>query len=53
MILEVMVEVIDRFDEMSFYVLWVIIIKVLVDKIGEVIGFKGKVINVIIEEIGV
>lgn len=51
-ILEVMAEAIDRPDEMSPYAPRVITIKVPVDKIGEVIGPKGKVINAITEETG-
>ncbi len=44
-ILEVMGEAIDGPDEMSPYAPRVISIKIPVDKIGEVIGPKGKVIN--------
>jgi len=44
-ILDVMAEVIDILDEMLLFVLCVILVKVFVDKIGEVIGFKGKMIN--------
>ncbi|KAA1251066.1 polyribonucleotide nucleotidyltransferase [Mycobacterium simiae] len=51
-ILEVMAEAIDRPDEMSPYAPRVTTIKVPVDKIGEVIGPKGKVINSITEETG-
>jgi polyribonucleotide nucleotidyltransferase len=51
-ILEVMAEAIDRPDEMSPYAPRVTAIKVPVDKIGEVIGPKGKVINAITEETG-
>ncbi|QUR67016.1 polyribonucleotide nucleotidyltransferase [Mycobacterium spongiae] len=51
-ILEVMAEAIDRPDEMSPYAPRVTTIKVPVDKIGEVIGPKGKVINGITEETG-
>ncbi|KJX75474.1 polyribonucleotide nucleotidyltransferase [Mycobacterium lepromatosis] len=51
-ILEVMAEAIERPDEMSPYAPRVITIKVPVDKIGEVIGPKGKVINAITEETG-
>lgn len=51
-ILEVMAEAIDRPDEMSPYAPRVTTIKVPVDKIGEVIGPKGKVINAITEETG-
>ncbi|ABL04566.1 bifunctional protein polyribonucleotide nucleotidyltransferase GpsI [Mycobacterium ulcerans Agy99] len=49
-ILEVMAEAIDTPDEMSPYAPRVTTIKVPVDKIGEVIGPKGKVINSITEE---
>ncbi|CAM4268497.1 Polyribonucleotide nucleotidyltransferase [Mycobacterium basiliense] len=51
-ILEVMAEAIDSPDEMSPYAPRVTTIKVPVDKIGEVIGPKGKVINSITEETG-
>jgi polyribonucleotide nucleotidyltransferase len=51
-ILEVMAEAIDSPDEMSPYAPRVTTIKVPVDKIGEVIGPKGKVINAITEETG-
>jgi polyribonucleotide nucleotidyltransferase len=51
-ILEVMAEAIDEPDEMSPYAPRVTTIKVPVDKIGEVIGPKGKVINAITEETG-
>ena len=51
-ILEVMAEAIDQPDEMSPYAPRVTTIKVPVDKIGEVIGPKGKVINGITEETG-
>jgi polyribonucleotide nucleotidyltransferase len=51
-ILEVMAEAIDCPDEMSPYAPRVTAIKVPVDKIGEVIGPKGKVINAITEETG-
>jgi polyribonucleotide nucleotidyltransferase len=51
-ILEVMAEAIDQPDEMSPYAPRVTTIKVPVDKIGEVIGPKGKVINAITEETG-
>ncbi|GJO41705.1 Polyribonucleotide nucleotidyltransferase [Mycobacterium marinum] len=51
-ILEVMAEAIDTPDEMSPYAPRVTTIKVPVDKIGEVIGPKGKVINSITEETG-
>jgi polyribonucleotide nucleotidyltransferase len=51
-ILEVMAEAIDQPDEMSPYAPRVTTIKVPVDKIGEVIGPKGKIINAITEETG-
>jgi polyribonucleotide nucleotidyltransferase len=51
-ILEVMAEAIDRPDEMSPYAPRITTIKVPVDKIGEVIGPKGKVINQITEDTG-
>jgi polyribonucleotide nucleotidyltransferase len=51
-ILEVMAEAIDRPDEMSPYAPRVTTIRVPVDKIGEVIGPKGKIINAITEETG-
>jgi polyribonucleotide nucleotidyltransferase len=51
-ILEVMAEAIDRPDEMSPFAPRVTTIKVPVDKIGEVIGPKGKMINSITEETG-
>ncbi|WP_421840832.1 polyribonucleotide nucleotidyltransferase [Mycobacterium sp.] len=51
-ILEVIAEAIDTPDEMSPYAPRVTTIKVPVDKIGEVIGPKGKVINGITEETG-
>jgi len=51
-ILEVMAEAIDRPDEMSPYAPRVTTIKVPVDKIGEIIGPKGKIINAITEETG-
>jgi polyribonucleotide nucleotidyltransferase len=51
-ILDVMAEAIDEPDEMSPYAPRVTTIKVPVDKIGEVIGPKGKVINAITEETG-
>jgi polyribonucleotide nucleotidyltransferase len=51
-ILEVMSEAIDSPDEMSPYAPRVTAIKVPIDKIGEVIGPKGKVINAITEETG-
>lgn len=51
-ILEVMAEAIDEPDEMSPYAPRVTTIRVPVDKIGEVIGPKGKIINAITEETG-
>jgi polyribonucleotide nucleotidyltransferase len=51
-ILDVMAEAIDSPDEMSPYAPRITTIKVPVDKIGEVIGPKGKVINSITEETG-
>jgi polyribonucleotide nucleotidyltransferase len=51
-ILEVIAEAIDRPDEMSPYAPRVTSVKIPVDKIGEVIGPKGKMINSITEETG-
>ncbi|HEY5854897.1 MAG TPA: polyribonucleotide nucleotidyltransferase [Aldersonia sp.] len=51
-ILEVMAEAIATPDEMSEFAPRITTIKVPVDKIGEVIGPKGKVINQITEETG-
>jgi polyribonucleotide nucleotidyltransferase len=51
-ILEVMREAIDAPAEMSPYAPRIITIKVPVDKIGEVIGPKGKMINSIQEDTG-
>ncbi len=51
-ILDVMAEAIDGPDEMSPYAPRITTIKVPVDKIGEVIGPKGKIINAITEETG-
>ncbi|MCH8613364.1 polyribonucleotide nucleotidyltransferase [Arsenicicoccus dermatophilus] len=51
-ILDVMAEAIDVPDEMSPYAPRVIAVQVPVDKIGEVIGPKGKMINQIQEETG-
>ncbi|MGU3582996.1 polyribonucleotide nucleotidyltransferase [Rhodococcus sp. C26F] len=51
-ILEVMAEAIDTPDEMSEFAPRITTIKVPVDKIGEVIGPKGKMINSITEETG-
>ena len=51
-ILDVMTEAIDAPDEMAATAPRVIMVKVPVDKIGEVIGPKGKIINQIQEETG-
>jgi polyribonucleotide nucleotidyltransferase len=51
-ILDVMAEAIDEPDEMSLYAPRIITIKIPVDKIGEVIGPKGKVINQIQDDTG-
>ena len=51
-ILDVMAEAIDEPDEMSPYAPRIITIKIPVDKIGEVIGPKGKMINQIQDETG-
>ncbi|AWZ24827.1 MULTISPECIES: polyribonucleotide nucleotidyltransferase [Rhodococcus] len=51
-ILEVMAEAIDTPDEMSEFAPRITTIKVPMDKIGEVIGPKGKMINSITEETG-
>ena len=51
-ILDVMSEAIDEPDEMSPYAPRIITMKVPVDKIGEVIGPKGKIINQIQDETG-
>ncbi len=51
-ILDVMNEAIDSPDEMSPYAPRVISVRVPVDKIGEVIGPKGKMINQIQEDTG-
>jgi polyribonucleotide nucleotidyltransferase len=51
-ILGVMAEAIDGPDELSPYAPRITTIKVPVDKIGEVIGPKGKMINSITEETG-
>ncbi|WP_265444625.1 polyribonucleotide nucleotidyltransferase [Flexivirga meconopsidis] len=51
-ILDVMHEAIDAPDEMSPFAPRVIAVKVPVDKIGEVIGPKGKMINQIQEDTG-
>jgi polyribonucleotide nucleotidyltransferase len=51
-ILEVMNEAIDEPDEMSPYAPRVLTVKIPVDKIGEVIGPKGKMINTIQADTG-
>ena len=51
-ILEVMAEAIDTPEEMSLHAPRIITVKVPVDKIGEVIGPKGKVINQIQDDTG-
>jgi polyribonucleotide nucleotidyltransferase len=51
-ILDVMAEAIDEPDEMSPYAPRVISVKVPIDKIGEVIGPKGKMINQIQDDTG-
>ncbi|BDQ00097.1 polyribonucleotide nucleotidyltransferase [Aquiluna sp. KACHI24] len=51
-ILDVMQEAIDEPDELSPYAPRVIAVKIPVDKIGEVIGPKGKMINQIQEDTG-
>jgi polyribonucleotide nucleotidyltransferase len=51
-ILEVMNEAIDAPEEMSVHAPRIITVKVPVDKIGEVIGPKGKVINQIQDDTG-
>jgi polyribonucleotide nucleotidyltransferase len=51
-ILEVMAEAISAPEEMSVHAPRIITVKVPVDKIGEVIGPKGKVINQIQEDTG-
>ena len=51
-LLEVMAEAIDTPDEMSLYAPRIITIQIPVDKIGEVIGPKGKVINQIQDDTG-
>jgi polyribonucleotide nucleotidyltransferase len=51
-ILEVMAEAIDGPEEMSIHAPRIITVKVPVDKIGEVIGPKGKVINQIQDDTG-
>ena len=51
-ILEVMGEAIDAPEEMSLHAPRIITVKVPVDKIGEVIGPKGKIINQIQDDTG-
>jgi polyribonucleotide nucleotidyltransferase len=51
-LLEVMAEAIGAPDEMSPYAPRIITVKIPVDKIGEVIGPKGKIINQIQEDTG-
>ncbi len=51
-ILDVMAEAIDRPDDMSPLAPRIITIQIPVDKIGEVIGPKGKIINQIQEDTG-
>ena len=51
-ILDVMLEAIDTPDEMSQYAPRIITVMIPIDKIGEVIGPKGKIINQIQEETG-
>ncbi len=51
-ILDVMLEAIDMPDEMSDYAPRILTIKIPVDKIGEVIGPKGKIINQIQADTG-
>jgi polyribonucleotide nucleotidyltransferase len=51
-ILEVMSEAIDEPDEMSVYAPRVLSVKIPVDKIGEIIGPKGKMINQIQADTG-
>lgn len=51
-LLEVMGEAIDEPDEMSLYAPRIITLRIPVDKIGEVIGPKGKVINQIQDDTG-
>jgi polyribonucleotide nucleotidyltransferase len=51
-LLDVMGEAIDSPDEMSIYAPRIITMKIPVDKIGEVIGPKGKVINQIQDDTG-
>ena len=51
-ILDVMAEAIDEPEEMSLHAPRIITIKIPVDKIGEVIGPKGKIINQIQDDTG-
>ena len=51
-ILEVMNEAIDAPEEMSIYAPRIITVRIPVDKIGEVIGPKGKMINQIQDDTG-
>src|SRR5690242_5340917 len=51
-ILDVMAEAIEGPEEMSVHAPRILTMKVPVDKIGEVIGPKGKVINQIMDDIG-
>ena len=51
-ILDVMAQAIDSPDEMSPYAPRITTVRIPVDKIGEVIGPKGKMINSITEETG-
>ncbi|WP_436787164.1 polyribonucleotide nucleotidyltransferase [Yinghuangia sp. YIM S10712] len=51
-ILDVMMEAIDTPDEMSQYAPRIITVKIPVEKIGEVIGPKGKMINQIQDDTG-
>jgi polyribonucleotide nucleotidyltransferase len=51
-ILDVMADAIDEPDEMSVFAPRIISVKIPVDKIGEVIGPKGKMINQIQEDTG-
>lgn len=51
-ILEVMAEAIDAPEEMSLHAPRIITVKIPIDKIGEVIGPKGKVINQIQDDTG-
>ena len=51
-ILDVMAEAIDEPEEMSIHAPRIITVRIPVDKIGEVIGPKGKVINQIQDDTG-